>query len=234
MSVLYIIVSIIVIIVFSLLYSNYLTTSTPLVPASDSTTPVVENYETIVADIVNAENIVVNADPQGGLSGLNIESGAMFGRNDINANTFNGIMLYNRHPIGWTISVSKTIQNISSNSIVDVLKEEKIITDFDNLSNGVWRIGCNINNLSNLGTMEFMKLYYGPITGGYALNGKTGASSTSLIHQYTSGIANMGLSYPDLIIRTTGNRTTGLVLYFLSSFSNKPIITFNLWAIKIA
>lgn len=239
MSVLYIIVSIIVIIVFSFLYLSYFSTTspveTPSVPTTTTpTTPVVEKYETTLNDTITATNIILNSDPQGGLNGLNIESGAMFGRNDILDNTFNGVLSYTRHPIGWTISVSKTIQNLRSDSVIDVLTSESITTDFNNLSNGVWRFGCNINNVSNLGSMEFIKMYYGDITGGYALNGKTGQGPTGLIHQYISGLSNMGLSYPELIIRTTGNRNTGLVVNFLSYFTNKPIITFNLWAIKIA
>jgi hypothetical protein len=168
-----------------------------------------------------------------GLNGTQILT-ALFGRNDTAANTFSGTLGYTRHPIGWTISASKAIAIPTSNVTVDVIASGTPTTVFNTLSNGVWRFGVTCNNSANLGTMTFAIMSYGAITGGSAINGTTGTAAGNLFHQTTAGLSNMGVSYPELIIRTTGNGTTGLVVNWSCTYSAQPTITFNMWAIKVA
>lgn len=185
---------------------------------------------TIFSGDISSKNAVINnTDANSGLNGLSITQGAMFGRNDITANSFNGVLGYTRHPIGWTISVSKAVAIPTSNVPVDVISTGTPTTVFNTLSNGVWRISCSCNNSAGLGAMTYAVMGWGAPTGATILNGTT----AQLFHQTTSGLSNMGLPYPDLILRTTGNGVTGLVCNFTATYSVQPIVTFNLFAIKI-
>ena len=166
-----------------------------------------------------------------GLNGLVVNS-AMFGRDDIGANTFNGSLSYSRHPIGWTISATKTIAIPTSTVAVDVISSGTPITAFINLSNGVWRIGCICNNFPTLGNMSLVELRWNAPTGATVLNGFIG----QMFHQIApaASLANFSNSYPDLFIRTTGNGTTQIACIFTATYSVQPTIQFNLWAIKLA
>lgn len=166
-----------------------------------------------------------------GLNGLVVNS-AMFGRDDIGANTFNGTLSYSRYPIGWTISATKNIAIPTSTVAIDVITQGTAITSFNNLSNGVWRIGCICNNAPVLGTMSFVELRWNAPTGATVLNGGVG----QMFHQIApaAAIVNFSNSYPDLFIRATGNGTTAISCSFASTFSVQPTIQFNIWAIKIA
>lgn len=164
-----------------------------------------------------------------GLKGLDCQS-AFFGRDDTGANTFNGTLGYTRYPVGWTISTSKAVAIPTSNVSVDVISVGTPITVFNTLSNGVWRISCSCNNSTVLGVMTYIVMSWGSPTGATIINGTT----AQLFHQTTAGLSNMGLPYPDLILRTTGNGTTGLVCNFTTTYSVQPTITFNIWATKIA
>lgn len=164
-----------------------------------------------------------------GLKGLDCQS-AFFGRDDTGANTFNGTLGYTRHPVGWTISASKAVAIPTSNVAVDVISVGTPITVFNTLSNGVWRISCSCNNSTVLGVMTYLVMSWGSPTGATIINGTT----AQLFHQTTAGLSNMGLPYPDLIIRTTGNGITGLVCNLTVTYSVQPTITFNLWATKLA
>jgi hypothetical protein len=166
-------------------------------------------------------------------NGISIPAGPILGRNDTGANTFFGTNPYAHHPIGWTIKATKSIAIPTSNVTVDAIAFGTPITDFNTLSNGVWQIGVYCNNTAGLGNMTFAQMSYGAVTGGTVINGSTGISSTSVFHQTTSGLSNMGLSYPDLIVRTTGNGTTGFIVNFLATYSVQPTISFNIYAIKI-
>jgi hypothetical protein len=189
------------------------------------------NITTPLSLTTNTVTISPNNDASG-LNGLVCES-AIFGRNDTGSNTFSGILGYTRHPIGWTISEIKDITTLVSTVAIDVIKEGTPITAFNNLSNGVWKIGCICNNgsLGSLGNMTFMELRWLQPIGATVINSTIG----QLFHQYGSNsLVNMSQSYPELIIRTTGNGTTGISCSFTSTFSGQPKIKFNIWAIKIA
>lgn len=166
-----------------------------------------------------------------GLNGLVVNS-AMFGRDDTGANTFNGTLSYTRHPIGWTISATKNIAIPTSAVGIDPITQGTAITVFNNLSNGVWRIGCICNNAPVLGNMSFVELRWTAPTGATVLNAAIG----QMFHQISpaGALVNFSNSYPDLFIRTTGNGTTALGCYFAATYSVQPTIQFNFWAIKIA
>lgn len=163
-----------------------------------------------------------------GLNGIQC-NGAIFGRNDTAANTFNGTLLYTRHPLAWTIDFSKLVIIPTSNVTVDVISTGTPITAFNTLSNGVWRISCSCNNASVPGTITSVTMAWGTPTGATVINGST----SQLYHQLSAGLTNFSAPFPDLIIRTTGNGVTGLVCNFTATFSVQPTVTFNLWAIKI-
>lgn len=166
-----------------------------------------------------------------GLNGLVVNS-AMFGRDDTGANTFNGSLSYSRHPIGWTISANKNIAIPTSATPIDPITQGTAITVFNNLSNGVWRIGCICNNAPVLGNMSFVELRWTAPTGATVLNAAIG----QMFHQISpaGALVNFSNSYPDLFIRTTGNGTTALGCYFACTYSVQPTIQFNFWAIKVA
>ncbi len=161
-------------------------------------------------------------------------NGAIFGRNDTASNTFSGTLGSIQHPIGWTISATKTITSFSSNSSINIVTVGTQTSAFDNLSNGVWMFGVTCNNASgNAGAITYVQLFYEALTGATAINGEV----TSLVHrtQATSGnLGILGLSYPTLIIRTTGNKTTKINPLFYATFSVQPTMVFNMWATKIA
>ncbi len=166
-----------------------------------------------------------------GLNGLVCNS-AMFGRDDITANSFNGSLSYTRHPIGWVISATKTIAIPTSTVAIDVITQGTPIAAFNTLSNGVWKIGCICNNSPVLGTMQFVEVRWGAPTGATVINSGIG----QLFHQYSpnASLINFSKSYPDLIIRTTGNGTTTIMCNFTCTYSVQPTIQFNIWAVKIA
>ena len=163
------------------------------------------------------------------LNGLVCNS-AFFGRDDTNANTFAGTLGYTRHPVGWTIDFSKAVAIPTSNVTVDVISTGTPITAFNTLSNGVWRISCSCNNASVAGVMTSITMAWGTPTNATIINGST----SQLYHQITAGLTSFAAPFPDLIIRTTGDRVTGLVCNFTATFSVQPTVTFNLFAIKIA
>lgn len=166
-----------------------------------------------------------------GLNGIVLE-GAMFGRNDTAANTFNGTLGYTRHPIGWTISATKNIAIPTSTVAIDVITQGTAITAFNTLSNGVWKIGCLCNNAPVLGNMSFVELRWNAPTGATVLNAAIG----QIFHQISpaASLVNFSNSYPELLIRTTGNGTTALSCSFATTYSVQPTIQFNLYAIKVA
>lgn len=163
-------------------------------------------------------------------------NGGMFGRNDTGPNTFSGVLGFTQHPIGWTITASKTISSFSQDSTINVITVGTPITVFDNLSNGVWMFGAICNNdpqrAGGAGLITYLQLSYGGLTGGTAINGDIG----SLFHrtQNTSGLGIISLSYPTLIIRTSGNRTTRIIVNMYAVFSSQPTMIFNMYATKIA
>ena len=163
-----------------------------------------------------------------GLNGLVCNS-AFFGRDDTNANTFAGTLGYTRHPVGWTIDFSKAVAIPTSNVTVDVISTGTPIIAFNTLSNGVWRISCSCNNASVAGVITSITMAWGTPTGATIINGST----SQLYHQITAGLTNFAAPFPDLIIRTTGDRVTGLVCNFTATYSVQPTVTFNLFAIKI-
>lgn len=166
-------------------------------------------------------------------NGLSIPTGPLLGRNDTVANSFFGTNPYSTHPIGWTISVTKAVAIPTSNVTVDVIAFGTPTTAFNTLSNGLWNIKVCCNNAAVLGAMTYAVLSFGSVTGGTIVNGTSGTSATSLFHQTTAGLSNMGMSYPDLIIRTTGNGTTGLIINFMATYSTQPTINFIITATKI-
>lgn len=166
-------------------------------------------------------------------NGLSIPTGPILGRNDTAANSFFGTNPYPTHPIGWTISVTKAVAIPTSNVTIDVISVGAPITAFNALSNGLWMIKVCCNNAAGLGAMTYVVLSYGAITGGVIVNGTSGTSGTSTFHQTTAGLSNMGMSYPDLIIRTNGNKNTGLIINFMATYSSQPTINFIITATKI-
>ena len=163
-----------------------------------------------------------------GLNGFNLNS-ALFGRNDTTANTFDGVLGYTRHPIGWTISASKAVAIPTSNVVVDVILNGTPTTVFNTLSNGVWRISCSCNNASTNGVITSITMAWGSPTGATIINGTT----AQLYHQISAGLTNFAAPFPDLIIRTTGNGTTAIICNFTATYSAQPIVTFSLFATKI-
>ncbi len=161
-------------------------------------------------------------------------NGVMFGRNDTGPNTFSGTLGTIQHPIGWTISVKKTISStFTSGAYHNIITfGTPTTTAFDNLSNGVWMFGVTCNNdASDLGDISYIELSYEALTGATAINGEL----ASLMHRM-QGPGIFGLSYPTLIIRTTGNKTTRINPRFYISLNtaNSPTMVFNMWATKIA
>jgi len=163
-----------------------------------------------------------------GLNGIQC-NGAIFGRNDTVANTFNGTLGYTRYPLAWTIDFSKAVVIPTSNVTVDVISTGTPITAFNTLSNGVWRVSCTCNNASVPGVITSVTMGWGTPTGASIINGST----SQLYHQITAGLTNFSAPFPDIIIRTTGNGVTGLVCNFTATFSIQPTLTFNLFAQKV-
>lgn len=167
-----------------------------------------------------------------GLNGLVCNS-AFFGRNDLGPSIFSGDLLYTRHPIGWIVTATKQIAIPTSNVPVDVISFGTPITQFNTLSNGMWKIGCICNNIVAQGVITFIEMSYGSSnpTGGLALN----ASISQLTHRVSAGLSDFSLSYPEMILRTNGNGATSLTVFLTTTFSSlQPTITFNIFAIKLA
>jgi hypothetical protein len=157
-------------------------------------------------------------------------NGAIFGRNDTTANTFYGVLGYTYHPIGWTITATKVITNLISSVARNVLTDGTPTTVFNNLSNGVWRITACCNNSVSVGASTSILLNYGAPTGATVLNGDV----TGLYYEEVQAISRFGRSWPELILRTTGNGSTTIVLNILMNFTVIPHVTVYVTASKIA
>lgn len=169
-------------------------------------------------------------------NGISIPTGPILGRNDTGANTFDGTLTTATHPIGWTIKFSKVVSSWTSGVAFDVIATGTPTTVFNTLSNGVWRIGCSVNNTTVNGNTSFMLASYGAFTGGTIINGSTGTSASSMFHNFNStmlGATAWAYSYPEIIVRTTGNGTTGIIINNQTTYAVQPTFTFNIWAIKV-
>jgi hypothetical protein len=169
-------------------------------------------------------------------NGLTIPTGPILGRNDTGANTFDGTLTTATPPIGWTIKFSKAFASFTSGVTFDVIAGGTPTTVFNTLSNGVWRIGCSVNNTTVQGNSTTSVLSYGAFTGGTVINGSTGTGASSMFHNLVSnmtGTANWSYSYPEIIVRTTGNGTTGLIININTTYTVQPTLTFNMWCIKV-
>lgn len=168
-----------------------------------------------------------------GLNGLTV-NGAMFGRNDTTANTFNGTLGYSRHPIGWTIAASKVIIPATSGVDINIITVGTATTAFQNLSNGVWEIGCCWNNITIPGTMTVAKMFYGTSVNMTAINGTVGAVGAGIICNQDTMSGTVSMSYPKVLFRTTGDGFSNLNINFNPTFTVAPTLTFNMFAIKVA
>ena len=168
-----------------------------------------------------------------GLNGLTV-NGAIFGRNDIVANTFSGTLGYTYHPIGWTIAVTKTVTPTVSGADINVITNGTPTTVFNTLSNGVWEIGCDFNNLQVVGTMTLVKMFYAAATGMTSINGSIGVVTfQNLFHQLTMS-GTVALSYPRVLMRVTGNGTTSINVTFNPTYTVAPTLNFHIYARKVA
>lgn len=158
-----------------------------------------------------------------GLNGLQVSS-AIFGRNDITANSFNGVLGYTRHPIGWTIVMNKVIANLPSNLTTNVITFGTINTEFTTLSNGIWMLGANISNASSAGVCTTLSTRFAISAGGTLLN-------TAQCSQPVSGTFELDMN--NTIIRVTGNGSTAIDYFIYTLWSVQPTFTFNLYAIKL-
>lgn len=175
-----------------------------------------------------------------GLNGL-VCSSALFGRNDTTANIFSGTLGYTRHPVGWTIKLSKSITSWTSASAFNVIAQVAPSTEFIALSNGVWKVGCCFNNTTSLGVSSFLVGSWGTPVGGTLLNGTSATVSpynlgSNLFVETAdaAALSNFGVVLPEAIIQFTGNGTTNLVLWCYNQYTAQPTFTFNIWATKIA
>ena len=169
-------------------------------------------------------------------NGISIPTGPILGRNDTGANTFDGTLPYATHPIGWTIKFSKVVSTWTSGVAFDVIATGTPTTVFNTLSNGVWRIGCSVNNNTVNGNTSFMLASYGAFTGGTVINGSTGSGASGIFHNFNTSLlggTNWAYSYPEIIVRTTGNGTTGLIINNQTTYAVQPTFTFNIWCIKV-
>jgi hypothetical protein len=160
-----------------------------------------------------------------GLNGLQVSS-AIFGRNDTTANSFNGVLGYTYHPVGWTITMNKVIATLPSGTTNNIITFGTANTEFNTMSNGLWMLGCNINNVAAPGTMTRLSTEWG-VGGGTILN--AGANFTLDV-----SAGNFRLDASNIIVRVTGNGTTSVVFNFLPTWSVQPTLTFNMYAIKLA
>jgi hypothetical protein len=174
-----------------------------------------------------------------GTNGLVLNS-AFFGRNDTTANIFGGVLGYTRHPIGWTIKVSKAVATWTSGVAFDVIATGTANTEFTALSNGVWKFGCCFNNTASLGTSSFLVSAWGTPTGGTILNGNPATTSpynqaTVLMTESASATAltNFGFVMPEATIQMTGSGVTNIQLWCYAQFTVQPTYTFNIFATKI-
>jgi hypothetical protein len=157
-----------------------------------------------------------------GTNGLQVSS-AIFGRNDTTANSFNGVLGYTYHPIGWTIIMNKVIATLPSAATSNIITFGTPNTEFTVLSNGLWLLGANISNSAGVGTCT-------------ALSTQWGASGGTLLNtaQFTLGVSGLfQLDGSNAILRATGNGTTNVVYNMYPTWSVQPTFTFNLYAIKL-
>jgi len=164
-----------------------------------------------------------------GNNGLTINS-AIFGRNDIGANTFNGTLSYLTHPIGWSIVAQRSLSTLVSNQTTDTITVGTPTTVFNNLSNGVWRITAFCNNSVSEGASSSIKLGYGAPTGATVLNGDI----AQIYHTNVGTISAFGQSWPELLLRTTGNGVTSINVNITINFSLRPTVAVFITAIKLA
>jgi hypothetical protein len=159
-----------------------------------------------------------------GTNGLQVQ-GAIFGRNDITANSFSGTLGYTYHPVGWTITMNKVIANLPSGSTSNIITFGTANTEFNTMSNGLWLMGCNINNVALPGVMTRLSTEWG-VTGGTILN--IGANFTLDV-----SAGNFRLDASTIVARVTGNGTTSVVFNFLPTWTVQPTLTFIMYAIKL-
>lgn len=158
-----------------------------------------------------------------GTNGLQV-SAAIFGRNDITANSFNGTLGYTYHPIGWTITMNKVIANLPSNATTNIVTFGTANTEFTTLSNGIWMLGANISNASSAGVVTTLSTRFAISAGGTLLN-------TAQFTQPVSGTFELDMN--NTIIRVTGNRVTTIDYFIYILWSVQPTLTFSLYAIKL-
>ena len=168
------------------------------------------------------------------LNGLSVNN-AIFGRNDIAANTFNGTLGYIRHPIGWTIAVTKSFTLLASGTDINIISVGTPTTAFTALSNGVWEIGCCCTNIISTGAITVFKMFYGAATNMTCINGTIGSvAADNISHQTNISNQIFSISYPPVLLRATGNGTTNINVSFNTTYTVAPIITFNIYATKVA
>lgn len=159
-----------------------------------------------------------------GLNGIQ-NDGAIFGRNDTGANTFNGTLGYTRHPIGWTIVMNKVIANLPSANTNNIITFGTTNTEFATLSNGLWLLGCNISNATSVGVCSALSTQWGVGGGGTLLN-------TAQFTLVVTGLFQLDAS--NAIFRATGDGITSIIYNVYPTWSMQPTFTFNMYAIKLA
>ena len=159
-----------------------------------------------------------------GLNGF-VNEAAYFGRNDTGANTFSGTLGYTRHPIGWTVSFTKELTTIPSASFTSIITASPASTEFSNLSNGVWMLGCNIGNTVLTGTCTSINASWSISAGGSFVNNSA---------QYTTNVSGgFRLDASNIILRATGNGVTTIAFTFYPVWTVQPTFTFIFYAIKL-
>ena len=171
-------------------------------------------------------------------NGLTIPTGPILGRNDTGANTFDGTLTTPTHPIGWTIKLSKTLSSWSSGASINIVADGTPSTEFTALSNGVWRMGCTFNNNTVVGNITTILARYN-VGGGTIINAFNTASAgaDAIYHRFPAslnGTNNISFSWPELIVRFTGNGVTNINFGMQITYTVQPTVTFNMWAIKVA
>jgi hypothetical protein len=158
-----------------------------------------------------------------GTNGLQV-SAAIFGRNDTTSNSFNGVLGYTYHPLGWVIIMNKVITTLPSASTSNIITFGTPNTEFTTLSNGLWLLGANISNATGVGVCTALSTQWGIGAGGTLLN----------TAQFTLGVSGLfQLDGSNAILRATGNGTTNVIYNVYPTWSVQPTLTFNLYAIKL-
>jgi len=171
-------------------------------------------------------------------NGLTIPTGPILGRNDTGANTFDGTLTTPTHPIGWTIKLSKTLSSWASGASINIVADGTPATEFTALSNGVWRLGCTFNNNTVVGNISTILARYN-ITGGTIISAfnTTSAGADAIYHRFPvplNGTNNISFSWPEAIVRFTGDGVTNINFGMQITYTVQPTMTFNMWAIKVA